>query len=168
MKPTLLAVALLLPMTSCMMNNHTPHSFPDRGGAPDIQAMEKARQENASKNRSGGLGDVSWYPLLALNAETYDASNDPRPKGTRYVDFESYGPLFMFADAEEYHYDEDQQVYEHNIGKSYLWGLYRFERNDVRVPSGWRYDEETSLLFGLMRWPSDAYVTNKADGQGTR
>lgn len=162
MKHASLAVAvLLLPMTSCVVRSHR---FADRDGAPDVQMLEEARLEQLAKNNNGGLGDVSWLPLLAMNMELYNVSNPPWPKGTGYAEYDAYGPLFMFVDAESFHYDEQQELYERNVQQSYLWGLYRYERDDVRVPSGWRYNEETSLLFGLLRWPSDVYITDKTNG----
>jgi hypothetical protein len=161
MKATSLVVALLLlPMTSCVMRSHT---FFDRNGAPDVHELEKARQQELAKNDEGVLDDVSWCPLLALNMERYDVAKAPFQSGTTYIEVDAFGPLFMCIDSDAYHYDEKQMLYERGTLKSYLWGLYRYERNDVRVSSGWRYDAEKSLLFGLLRWPSMAYIDGDSD-----
>lgn len=158
MKAICLSALFLLPLTSCAIKDHT---FPERVGAPDVVALEKARQAEEAKGEEGGLGDLSWYPLLAMNFEIYSSSKPPMPSGTTYAEMDAYGPLFMFADAETFHYDDDQELYERKVEKSYLWGLYRYERDDVRVPMGWRYDEQTSLLFGILRWPSEVYITDE-------
>lgn len=154
------ASALFLALASCSTNNY---SFADRDGLPpNVGVLEQARQELAvvpGKTESG-LGDVSWFPLMALNAEIYNVSDPQMPKGTGYTGLNAYGPLFMFVDVETYQYDEQQRLYERAEGSSYLWGLMRSQRNDVRVPSGWRVDTETSILFGLLRWPDDYYTTN--------
>jgi len=153
----LVVTLLLLALASCVTQNH---KFADRHGQlPDIQALAAARQLEVEKHKNnGGLGDVSWFPLLAMNAEIYNVKSPPWPAGTGYAEFDAYGPLFMFVDAEACSYDEQQKLYERNHDAQYLWGLYRSERNDVRVPSGWRVDTETSLLFGLLRWPNEFYV----------
>lgn len=162
MKFTSLAIViLLLSMTSCVVSDHT---FADRNGAPDVQALEKMRQEQLAKKEPGGLGDFAWYPLLSMSFEVYNVSKPPLPSGTTYSELDAFGPLFMFADGDAFHYDEKQELYERNIEQSYLWGLYRHERDDVRVPYGWRYQEETSILFGLLRWPSKVYISDKTDG----
>src|SRR5690606_29449123 len=148
---------LLLSWTSCITRNH---KFADRGGElPDVRALEAARQVEVDKRKNnGGLGDVSWFPLLAMNAEIYNVKKSPWPPGRGYAEFDAYGPLFMFVSAEACSYDEQLQLYERSHDAQYLWGLIRTERNDVRVPSGWRVDTETSLLFGLLRWPNEYYV----------
>ena len=162
MKFTSLAIVILvLSMTSCVMRSHT---FADRNGAPDVQALEKMRQEQLAKKVTGGLGDVAWYPLLSMNFEIYNVSNPPLLSGTTYSEIDAFGPLFMIADSGVFHYDEKQELYEREILQSYLWGLYRYGRNDVRVPNGWRYDEEKSLLFGLLRWPNKVYIAGEIDG----
>lgn len=158
---SLLVAILLLPMTSCVMRNHT---FADRNGAPDVHALEKARQEQLAKSDAGVLTDGSWYPALALNMEFYNVSRPPLPSGTTYSDIDAFGPLFMFIDVDTCYYDETQTLYERKIDQSYLWGLFRYGRVDVRVPYGWRYDEEASVMFGLLRWPSTVYLDDKIDG----
>ncbi|MGK0201020.1 MAG: hypothetical protein ACI89X_001430 [Planctomycetota bacterium] len=161
MPASLLAAVYLLSMTSCVMRSHT---FPDRVGAPDVQALEKMRQEQLAKKDTGGLGAFAWYPLLSMSFEGYNVSNPPLPSGTSYAELDAFGPLLMFADGDAFHYDEKQELYERNIEQSYLWGFYRYERDDVRVPYGWRYREETSILFGLLRWPSNVYISDKSGG----
>lgn len=151
---------LLLGFTSCATRSY---SFADRDGLPpDVVALEKAREEHDSVpgKKGTGLGDVSWVPLFAMNAEIYNSSNAPYPKGTTYADFDAYGPLFMFASGEAYHYDEEQRLYERSDEASYLWGLASNERSDIRVPSGWHVRTNTSLLFGLLNWPATYYITN--------
>tara|TARA_R110002072_G_scaffold299403_6_gene474992 strand:- start:40242 stop:40814 length:573 start_codon:yes stop_codon:yes gene_type:complete len=163
LRPSFLVVAFLpLVMTSCVVSNH---HFGDRDGAPDVAALEQARQERMARNDTGGLGDVTWIPLLTTNFEIYNVSNPPWPAGTGYAELDAYGPLFMFVDGDAFHYDENQELYERNIEQSYFWGLYRYERDDVRVPSGWRYNEQTSILFGLLRWPSRVYITDDDEAE---
>jgi len=162
MRPTTTAVlsALLLCFTSCATRSYT---FPDRDGLPpDVEALEKARQEldSVPGKKGSGLGDVSWMPFLAMNAEIYSNNNVPDPKGTSYFDVNVYGPLFMFASTEAYRYDEQQRLYERSDGSSYLWGLISSERSDIRVPSGWHVRTETSLLFGILNWPAKYYISN--------
>lgn len=159
--PSLAVVSvLLLALSSCATSNYR---FAARDGLPpDVEVLENARREHAgvSGRKGNGLGDVSWVPLIAMNAEIYNVSNPTMPKGTGYAAFDAYGPLFFIVDAETFHYDEQQRLYERSEDSSYLWGLFRTERNDVRVPSGWRVDTETSLLFGLLRWPAEYYMSN--------
>ena len=157
MKSTFIVVScLLVTFTSCVSNNFR---FADRnGGLPHVKALETARQAELEKNNKGGLGDVMWLPLLTMKAEIYNEPSAVWPKGTGYADYDAYGPLFMFADSDVCHYDEQQRLYERNLASQYLWGLYKSEQNEVRVPTGWRVDHETSLLFGLLRWPETIYV----------
>lgn len=160
MQSPTIAVAVLLSLASCSTNNY---SFAARDGLPpNVEVLEQARQELASApgSKNNGLGDISWLPLIAMNAEVYNTAHPQMPKGTRYAEFDAFGPLFMFVDAETYQYDEQQRLYERGEDASYLWGLVRSERNDVRVPSGWRVDTETSVLFGLLRWPAEYYMSN--------
>jgi hypothetical protein len=154
------ASAFFLALASCSLNNY---SFAGRDGLPpNVEVLEQGRQELAAVpgKTENGLGDVSWFPLIALNAEIYNVSDPQMPKGTGYAGLDAYGPLFMFVDVETYQYDEQQRLYERTEGSSYLWGLMRSERTDVRVPSGWRVDREKSILFGLLRWPAEYYTTN--------
>lgn len=155
------ALLLLLPMTSCVIRTHT---FADRNGTPDAQELEKAYQEKLASSDDGVLADMFWCPMLAMNLEVYNAAKAPMQSGTTYSEVDAFGPLFMFADGDAFHYDEKQELYEREIQQTYFWGLYRYGRNDVRVPSGWRQDEESSILFGLLRWPSKEYITGKIDG----
>lgn len=157
--PALLAV-LLFGFTACATKSY---SFPDRDGLPpDVGALEQARQEmnKVPGKKDAGLGDVSWFPLIAMNAEIYNVSNPPGPKGTTYADFDAYGPLFMFVGGESYRYDQQQRLVQRTDESSVLWGLWSSERKDIRVPSGWYVDSETRLLFGLLRWPAEYYISS--------
>jgi len=160
MQSSTLAFASFLALLSCSTTNY---SFAGRDGLPpNIEVLEQARQELESvPGKTGsGLGDISWLPLIAMSAEIYNVADHQMPKGTGYAAFDAYGPLFMFVASETFQYDEQQRLYERNEDSSYLWGLVRSERNDVRVPSGWRVDTETSILFGLLRWPAEYYMSN--------
>jgi hypothetical protein len=151
----IVASSLLAVLTSCALRSY---SFPPRHGElPDAKALETAREVQVKRGNGGGLGDVYWLPFLAFRAEIYNTPDGEWPTGTAYGDYDSYGPFGMFSDSDACHYDEQLQLYERNFESQFVWGLYRSERNDVRVASGWRVDSETSILFGLLRWPSKAY-----------
>ena len=159
--PTLL-FGLLLGLVSCSTSNY--HFAARDGLPPDVKILEQARQQVgvAKGGKHKGLGDVSWFPLIAMNGELYNVAAPEMASGTGYAEFDAYGPLFMFVDGESFHYDEQQRLYERKQGSRYLWGLVNSERNEVRVPSGWRVAAETSILFGLLRWPSEEYVSTLA------
>jgi hypothetical protein len=151
---------LLFAFTSCTASNHT---FAERaGGLPDIQALEEADQrrvsESGADDESEGLANLFWCPLVIMQGEGYGPTEEQMPKGMTYIDMDAYGPLFMIVDHVAYHYDEDKQLYERASDSQFLWGLWASERNDVRVPSGWRSATKTSLLFGLLKSRSRDYA----------
>ena len=72
--------------------------------------------------------------------------------------------LSGFAQSEIYKwYDEEGKLYEQLDHTSALWGLWWSKDTRVRVPTGWRVESESSLLFGLLRWPSSYYVDDPAE-----
>ena len=148
--------ALFVGLASCATSNHR---FDDWGGLPpDVQALEQARQELVSTSGAErDLQDLSWFPLVVMDLKVYAEASPAMQPGTRYSDFESYGPLFMFADAQTCHYDEQQTLYERRQEAIYLWGLLKSKNKQIRVPAGWRLESETRALFGLLRWPSVSY-----------
>lgn len=147
---------LLVCLGACATN----HQFPARhGAAPDVAALEKARLALPADDDTHALGDAAWYPLVWLHGRVYGVEEEGvYPAGTTYSEVDSFGPMFCVADAEICRYDADLQLYEREQESSWIWGFYRTNRSDVLTPHGWRVHEDTRLLFGLLRWPSDAYT----------
>ena len=150
--------ALALFFASC---STYPDSWPESDGSPDLALLEQQRRDVDSDKPISG---VSWLPLVRLHGERYGPSKPGLPEGTTYSELYGYGPLLFAGAVHKRHYDEAKALFERGCETYALWGLWQQRRTDVRVPSGWRVEAESSLLFGLLRWPDSYYVDDAPQG----
>jgi len=159
MKATPLACAVATAALFSSACSTFDDSWPQRDGLPDLAALEAARESEPEKDET--VGGISWVPLINMQGELYGPADPHLAQGTTFTDFDAYGPLFFAGDVEQFHYGDDQQLYEREQETHVAWGLWQRKRNDVRVPSGWRVETRATLLWGLLSWP-DVYYTPRA------
>jgi hypothetical protein len=93
-----------------------------------------------------------------MRFDEYGPSEPGMRRGTTLTEISAYGPIAMAGSQDEWLFGTDLHLYERRRSEHFAWGLWTRERTDIEVPGGFRVKAQTSFLFGLLRWPTDAYV----------
>ena len=145
----LFALFLAFFLCACASNHDFRRSeLPN--GAPDV-AVLKAAAANAKvdQDQRKSLHAVSWIPLVALNAEGFAVEHeDGYPAGGHKLGrARGWGPLYCALDSSEWHWDENDALYEREERFHVLWGLYRRNTLHVRTDRGWRTQTKSRWLW---------------------
>lgn len=145
----LFALFLAFFLCACASNHDFRRSeLPN--GAPDV-AVLKAAAANAKvdQDQRKSLHAVSWIPLVKLDAEGFAVEHeDGYPTGGHKLGrVQGWGPLYCALDSEEWHWDENDALFEREERFHVLWGLYRKDVLHVRTDRGWRSQTKSRWLW---------------------
>jgi len=115
----------------------------------------------ADLDRIGGLGQVGWFPLVHVEARTFDTQDDKNqpmadlsegryPPGYRLTEIDGWGPLFSYIHVRSTFYDQSGDGYEVQMVRSLLFRIWEQTRSVVETTKGSREMSRHDLLFGLI------------------
>ncbi len=108
---------------------------------------------------------VYWIPLVhcEIAAITHSMRVRPHhPKGYCVANTETWGPFGLFAaEFRAAWFDDQNSFYEDDLHSTVLWGLVHRSRSLIRVPTGYRQEVQTRVLWFFNFGPFVRYETGE-------